>query len=258
MSTVQIAHARGGDPTYTPGDQTGGEVRVQPWYQGGWTVLLRPKSPAAAEKMVSFALGACANDNVGYGQSDRNSLRAEAVKAEWKPERINTPCNCDCSSFASCCAEAAGIDVPYVNIGGGAKNAPVTWTIRDAFTLTGQFEVLTDAAYLTGPDRLRRGDVLVNEPQASGHAVVVTTDGSKAKQAAKAGGKTETPASTAKPDMAKDSSQAQTYKVQWGDTLWALSRRFGVSVETLAERNQIENPHIIYAGMTLEIPEAES
>lgn len=45
------------------------------------------------------------------------------------------------------------------------------------------------------------------------------------------------------------------YKVETGDTLWALSRRFGTTVEELQAINNIENPDLIYVGQILTIPE---
>lgn len=45
-----------------------------------------------------------------------------------------------------------------------------------------------------------------------------------------------------------------TYRIQPGDTLWALSRRFGTTVKALAEANGIENPNLIIAGRTLRLP----
>ena len=42
-----------------------------------------------------------------------------------------------------------------------------------------------------------------------------------------------------------------TYKIQWGDTLWSISRRYGVSIAYLVRLNRIQNPNIIYAGNTL-------
>ena len=39
-----------------------------------------------------------------------------------------------------------------------------------------------------------------------------------------------------------------TYKIQWGDTLWSISRRYGVSIAYLVRLNRIQNPNLIYAG----------
>ena len=42
-----------------------------------------------------------------------------------------------------------------------------------------------------------------------------------------------------------------TYKIQWGDTLWSISRRYGVSIAYLVRLNRIQNPNLIYAGNIL-------
>lgn len=44
------------------------------------------------------------------------------------------------------------------------------------------------------------------------------------------------------------------YTVRRGDTLWALSRRFGTTVGTLAELNRIQDPDLIYVNQILRIP----
>ena len=41
------------------------------------------------------------------------------------------------------------------------------------------------------------------------------------------------------------------YKIRWGDTLWSISRRYGVPIATLVRQNNIKNPNLIYAGNTL-------
>ena len=41
------------------------------------------------------------------------------------------------------------------------------------------------------------------------------------------------------------------YKIQYGDTLWSISRRYGVSIAYLVRLNRIPNPNLIYAGNTL-------
>jgi LysM repeat protein len=44
------------------------------------------------------------------------------------------------------------------------------------------------------------------------------------------------------------------YQIRRGDTLWALSRRFGTTVQALARANGIANPNLIYAGAQLKVP----
>jgi len=44
-----------------------------------------------------------------------------------------------------------------------------------------------------------------------------------------------------------------TYRIQYGDTLWSISRRYGVSIAQLVRLNRIANPNLIYAGDTIRI-----
>lgn len=44
-----------------------------------------------------------------------------------------------------------------------------------------------------------------------------------------------------------------THKVVWGDTLWALAKKHGTTVESIASLNGIKNPDRIYVGQTLVI-----
>lgn len=48
--------------------------------------------------------------------------------------------------------------------------------------------------------------------------------------------------------------ETRTYTVRRGDTLWAISRRFGTTVNTLVELNDIPNPNLIYVGQVLRLP----
>ena len=43
------------------------------------------------------------------------------------------------------------------------------------------------------------------------------------------------------------------YKIQWGDTLWSISRKYGVPIATIVRLNRIQNPNLIYAGRTIRI-----
>jgi LysM repeat protein len=44
------------------------------------------------------------------------------------------------------------------------------------------------------------------------------------------------------------------YTVCWGDTLFSIGRRYGVSPWAIAGANRLHNPNWIYAGQTLYIP----
>lgn len=153
------------------GDQTGKEVCEREYYLNGWNILLRPKDPLKAERMVDACRKGCANQNIGYDKSTRNTLRQEAVKVNFDLSKVGL-CNCDCSSFMSVCAESAGIAIPY-----SYGNAPTTKTMRTAFLSTGEFDLLLDSIYLTSPNFLKRGDILVAEGK---HTVMVLSDGSLA------------------------------------------------------------------------------
>lgn len=48
--------------------------------------------------------------------------------------------------------------------------------------------------------------------------------------------------------------QTFPYTVRRGDTLWALSRRFGTTIPTLVELNHIQDPNLIYVNQILQIP----
>lgn len=153
------------------GDQTTKEVRLRSWYSSSWHTVLRPIDAEVAEKMAVNCEAGCLNDKIGYDQYQRNSLRTQAKAVDWDLSKVTVPCECDCSSFMTVCAECAGVDIPY-----NGSNAPTTSTMVNAFKSTGEFKVLQESKYLTSDDYLKRGDILVK----SGHTVMVLEDGSKA------------------------------------------------------------------------------
>ena len=154
------------------GDQTGKEVHILNWYNNGWTSVLRPKDNDLAEKIASACEKGCLNDNIGYSQSTRNTLLAQAKLVGLDLSKISTPCNCDCSSFVSTCCVCAGLPenlfFPY-------GNGCTTWTIADACLQSGQFIQLTDNIYLNQKNYLKRGDILLNR---NSHVVIVLGNGS--------------------------------------------------------------------------------
>ena len=151
-SIDENGHTSGGQA----GDQSGQEVCLRDWYNKPWGLVLRPKDSNIAERMAVACEKGCANDAVGYDQSNRNSLKTQAVACGMDLSKITTPCECDCSSFMTVCAECAGVPIPY-----SGSNAPTTSTMKDAFMSTGQFDLLTDQKYLTSDNYLKRGDILV-------------------------------------------------------------------------------------------------
>lgn len=157
------------------GDQTGKEVCIRSWYPASWNIVIRAKSATVAEIMATACEILCGGNLVGYDQWERNSLWDELEKVGWDPAKLKTKCETDCSALMAALAKIAGIEVPRVALGGGKYNAPVTQTMRSAFSSTGSFEILTDSKYLNSADYTRRGDILVRE---SGHTAMVLTNGS--------------------------------------------------------------------------------
>lgn len=160
--------AKGG----SAGDQNGKEVCTRNWYKGGWTVLLRPKDAAVAKRLAKACEAGCANANIGYDQNQRNTLHDKAKAVGYDLSKITTKCECDCSSFATVCAIAAGVTkLEYTG------NAPTTSSMRSKFVGSGAFDALTASKYLGADTYLRRGDVLLKP---GSHTVIVLSDGSAA------------------------------------------------------------------------------
>ena len=151
------------------GDQNCKEVCIRDYYSKPWSYVLRPKDSTIANKMAIACEKGCGNNAIGYDQSNRNSLKAQAMACGMDLSKITTPCECDCSSFMTVCAECAGIPIPY-----NGNNAPTTSTMKDAFMSTGQFDLLTDQKYLTSDNYLKRGDVLVKP---GSHTVMALENG---------------------------------------------------------------------------------
>ena len=175
---VKIGHAVGDENGKAhggkAGDQTKREVLVGNWYADSWHTVLRCKDPAKREVMAQSCEKACVNNNIGYDQYQRNTLREAARAAGFDLNKVEKKCECDCSSLMTVCAESAGIEVPY-----NSGNAPATSNMVSAFKSTGEFEVLTDSKYLKSDELLLRGDILVKK----GHTLMILEDGAGAAKA---------------------------------------------------------------------------
>lgn len=173
---MMIGHAngdeKGGSSGGQSGDQTGREVCIQQWYSSGagWNFVLRPKSLDLAEKMAAACEWICTSNLVGYDQGQRNTLYNELEKLNWNYKKLTTKCETDCSAFMGTCAKIAGSNVQRVY-----GNCCYTGNQEKLFMDTGDFIKLTDSKYLTSPNLLQRGDVLVrhNDKTGSGHTAMV-------------------------------------------------------------------------------------
>lgn len=154
------------------GDQTGGEVCVREWYSSPWDTILRFIDPVKAEKAAQAMEKACANDNIGYDQYQRNTLLAKAEAVEFDLAKVDEPCETDCSALVSVCAQVAGVKIPYIS-----GNAPYTGIMEKQFASTGEFEVLKGDEYLKSDALLLRGDILL---RASGHTAMALENGARA------------------------------------------------------------------------------
>lgn len=172
MGVVYLAHAVGDEHGKASGgeagNQNGRELRTQVWYKNekGW-IVLRPKDPEVAKKLVYDVKAAVNNMNIGYDQSQRNTLYSKAEKVGFDCAKVTTPCECDCSALVLVCLAYAGIKVSTFS------------TASEVNTLmkTGKFEKLTDEKYTEQSDYLKAGDILVTKVK--GHTAIVINDGGK-------------------------------------------------------------------------------
>lgn len=170
MSIVYIGNAVGDEHGKAhggePGDQTGKELRIQPWYlnKKGWRVF-RPKSYEVAQKLAEDMRSACNNQNIGYDQKQRNTLYTVASRFGFDCKEVDEPCECDCSSLVRVCLAYAGIMLSNFN----------TATEPSKLINSGQFDELTDIEVTDTPDYLRTGDILVTAVK--GHTAIVLNNG---------------------------------------------------------------------------------
>ena len=150
------------------GDQTGREVTTENWYLSskGWRVL-RAKNRKVAERIAWDMQAACDNNNIGYDQSNNQSLFFAVEPYGFDCSKAMYPVETDCSQLVRVCVcFALNTVVPYFYTGDEA----------DKLLATGAFVEL-GGMYATSSDYLKRGDILVTKTK--GHTVVVLTNGSK-------------------------------------------------------------------------------
>ena len=173
MATVYIGNAVGDEHGKAyggdPGDQTGKELRIQPWYlnKKGWRVF-RAKSADVRSALAWDMRAACDNPCIGYDQHERNTLYKVAALDGFDCSKVMTDCECDCSSLVRVCLAYAGIIVKDFN----------TASEPNRLMATGDFEELTDKKYTEQSAYLMEGDILCTKVK--GHTAIVLNDGDKA------------------------------------------------------------------------------
>ena len=178
---IRIAHAsisEKGTVNGAKGDQTKKEVCVRTWYSKPWDFMAIHPDAIVREKHAKTAEAGCANDNIGYGQGDRNTLNTEAKKVGYDLSKITVPCNTDCSEFQNVCAVASGSGATH------ASNGWTTRTMRNALKALG-YVIVTDATYLANEAYCVRGAIYV---QSGSHTVCGLDNGSKAEMTLKRAG----------------------------------------------------------------------
>jgi hypothetical protein len=155
-----------------PGDQTGLEVAIEPWYPNPKKyVVARAKRASVRESIASDMEAACANDMIGYNQVRSWDLYDKSKPYGWDCSKVKVASDVDCSTLVrACVAYALQRDIPWFS----------TLNEIEKLSETGEFEILRDEKYSQSPDYLLRGDILCTATQ--GHTLVVLDNGAKAGQ----------------------------------------------------------------------------
>lgn len=174
--SVRIGHARSDEDSNTKygnaGDQTGREVSVSDYYvhSKGW-VVLRCKDASKREKIAQAMEMACNNKQIGYDQTQRNTLFENVKNKGFDPSKTTKNVETDCSALVRVCiAYAYGTD---------KTGSFRTISEPDILVNTGLFIKYTSDKYCKSSDYLLRGDILCTATK--GHTVVVLDNGAKVK-----------------------------------------------------------------------------
>ena len=155
------------------GDQTGNEWRIRTWYSSPWSCILRYPDLKVGNKIAELGEKAAKNDKIGYDQYQRDSYWTQLQKVGYDPAKITVACEADCSAGVIANVKAVGYILGIVKLQKIA--ATYTGNMRSCFKAAG-FTVLTDPKYLTSPDYLLPGDILLNDAH---HTATNLTIGSK-------------------------------------------------------------------------------
>jgi hypothetical protein len=138
------------------GDQTGSEVSTQVFYMHpkGWYAL-RAKDANLANRIAEGMKIACANNNIGYDQNERNGVVVHGIQTTRRTET-------DCSALIRAVLKWAGVNVGNFTTA-NEKRVLMNTGLFDCYTITSASQCCT-------------GDILVTKTK--GHTVIVV-DGAK-------------------------------------------------------------------------------
>lgn len=145
----------------TPGDQKGDEWAVISWYSRPWNYVLRHPDKAVGSKLADLGRKAANNNLIGYCQGHRLTYWQHLKASNYDPSQITVACEADCSSGVAANVKAAGYLLKNTKLQ-SVSTGCCTSDLRKALKAAG-FIVLTDKKYLTSPDYLLPGDVLLYE-----------------------------------------------------------------------------------------------
>ncbi len=215
--SVKIGHAsqsEHGSANGTKGDSTGKEVCTRAWYKysGGWDFVAIYPDADVREKHAKAVEQACANDNIGYGQNDRNTLHTQAVDVAYVLSKIAKTCNCDCSSLQHVAAIASGA-MPESSYG---SNGMTTSTMKSVLQSYG-YIIITDSTYCNNESYCVRGAIYVK----SGHHTVTGLDNGSnyTKTLAKAGLSTSTTSTNKSVALTVDGEAGKKTVKRWQNVM---------------------------------------
>lgn len=148
-----------------PGDQTGKEVRVGNWYNGGWIYVFRAKDKAVRLKLAQAMMDTCANQNIGYNIDKPNRYAAwdHAEKNGHDIKGISKKGDTTCSQAVSMCMRACGFSKTYA-----PRHCDIT-TLTRVMLKDDAFYKYTGKDYTASSVKLQPGDILLS----SHHTAIV-------------------------------------------------------------------------------------
>ena len=189
---IRIGHAsisEMGSINGAKGDSTKKEVCIRNWYKKPWDYMAIHPDANVREKHAAAVEAACNNDNIGYGQGDRNTAYKEAKAVGFNIAKITNKCNCDCSSLQNLAAVASGAKgVTY------GSNGWTTRTMKSALKAAG-YKIIEDATILGSSEYCVRGAIYTKE---GSHTICGLDNGTNYKTTLNKAGVTATGNSTVK------------------------------------------------------------